>query len=74
VSYCTSACCLMHRRRVFVQLWPPSMAFWWLHTDLSRCEGLPEREDPVAVLVPDGEGGPGWALSQNYPGNEIGLS
>jgi hypothetical protein len=74
VSYCTSACCLAHRRRVFVQLWPPSMAFWWLHTDLTRCASLPEQEDPAAVLVPDGEGGAGWALSQNYPGNETGLA
>jgi hypothetical protein len=57
----TAACCLLHRRRVFVQLWPPSMAFWWFHTDLSRCDGLPEQEDPAAVLIPEGQGGPGWA-------------
>jgi hypothetical protein len=62
VSWCTSACCLAHRRCVFVQLWPPSAAFWWLHTDLTRCEGLPEQEDPAGVLVPEGESGAGWAL------------
>ena len=63
MSYCTSACCLAHRRRVFVQLWPPGMAFQWLHTDLTRCDGLPDLEDPDAVLIPpELEQQGGWTL------------
>jgi hypothetical protein len=57
----TTASCLAHRRRVFVQLWPPTMAFQWVHTDLGRCAGLPDLEDPEAVLTPEGASGPGWA-------------
>jgi hypothetical protein len=62
-SYCTVACCLKHRKRVFVQLWPPRMAYWWYHSaGMTRCDALPAPEDPAAVLVPVGEGGPGWVL------------
>lgn len=58
----TSACCLAHRRVVFVQLWPASMALRWFHADLSPCDGLPEKEEPAAVRMPEGAGGPGWCF------------
>lgn len=61
MSWCTRASCLAHRRRVFLQLWPPTMAGEWCHTDLSRCESLPV-EALDAYVVPEGASGPGWAL------------
>jgi hypothetical protein len=52
-SYCTTASCLPHRRRVFVQLWPhqDGTPCAWVHTDLSPCPGLPPQDED-AVLVP----------------------
>ena len=59
-SWCTVLCCLAHREEGFVRL--DKTPFTFVHTGgMSECGTVPEFT-PDEVLVPEGEGGPGWAL------------